>query len=313
VLRAALVGALCGATSLRAQGTTPASAQPPASLDQVETLIAEGRTEDARSVLTAWMAAAAPRGGSTRAGERTAARTPSRADAQHALWLRALLTVDPAQAAVDYRRLVVEYPGGPYSDQALLRLAQTAQAQGDPARARELLSTLLRDYPRSPTRLAAGQLLESLPSEDALRASRPESAETPPVTPAAAPNPSPQPVAERPAATAAPPAASAPAPATAQPSPAAAPTPARTPTPTPRWTVQLGAFASAERANGLRDELAAAGIEARLVSVPGTRLIHVRTGHFASQPEAERARDRLTARGLDATVAGDADREEAAR
>ena len=245
--------------------TTAAAAPSAASLDEVDALIAEGRTEDARAALVAWTGtdsgdAAGHRGG----------RAVSRADAQRALWLRALLTVDPTQAAVDYQRLVVEYPGGPYSDRALLRLAQGAEAQGDPGRARSLLTSLLRDYPASPLRLDAGTLLASL------------------------------------AAGAVPPAKGAePAAESARPSATATRPPANG-----RWTVQVGAFASSQRASARRDELTAAGIEARVVLVPGSPLVRVRVGRFASQPEADRARDRLTADGQQATVAGDADREE---
>jgi cell division septation protein DedD len=279
---------LCAALALADAGALDAQAAPAgtASLDEVESLMNAGRTEDARAVLTAWMNPTAPRGSSSRSGARPAPRAPSRADQQRALWLRALLTVDPEQAAIDFQRLVVEHPGGPFSDRALLRLAQAAEAQGESMRARELLTTLLRDYPGSPIRLDAGRMLESLPSEDVLRAAAP----TPPAPAAAA-----TPPASRP-----------------DDRPSASTPPASTGGAALRWTVQLGAFASVERATGLRDELAAAGVEVRLVSVPGTRLIHVRTGRFASQPQAERVRQRLTGRGLVATVAADADREEAA-
>ena len=37
--------------------------------------------------------------------------------------------MDPVQAELDYQRLVIEYPGGLYSAEALLRLAQAAHAQ----------------------------------------------------------------------------------------------------------------------------------------------------------------------------------------
>jgi cell division protein FtsN len=296
------VALLCAALALVDGGALGAQTAPAGTptLDEVESLMNAGRTEDARVVLTAWMAPAAPRGGSSRSGERAAAR-PSRADQQRALWLRALLTVDPAQAAVDFQRLVVEYPGGSFSDRALLRLAQAAEARGESMQARELLTTLLRDYPGSPIRLDAGRMLESIPSEDVLRAAAPATTSSMPTSAPA--------TADAPAAPPAPRPAAAP---EIQPSTAGTP-PGSSAGAALRWTVQLGAFASVERAAGLRDELVAEGVEVRLVSVPGTRLIHVRTGRFASQPEAERVRQRLTERGLVATVAADADREEAAR
>ena len=45
-----------------------------------------------------------------------------RGDRQRGLWLRAILTVDPLMAGLDFQRLVLEYPGGAHSDEALLRL-----------------------------------------------------------------------------------------------------------------------------------------------------------------------------------------------
>jgi outer membrane protein assembly factor BamD (BamD/ComL family) len=74
------------------------------------------------------------------------------------MWLRGLLTVDPEMAELDLRRLVVEYPGGPFSDQALIRLAHGARAQSDDVQALEYLNVVLRDYPESPLRNAARSL-----------------------------------------------------------------------------------------------------------------------------------------------------------
>lgn len=239
---------------------TPALGQaPPASLGRVDSLVVAGRTEEARIELTTWWGASAA--------------VASRADAQRALWLRALLTVDPGQAGVDYQRLVVEYPGGAYSDRALLRLAQLAEASGDPARARERLRTLVRDYPASPYRLEAGRLLEEVEDAAALAAAAgPSTAPSAPGPPAA---------------------------------PAAGTGTAGT------WTVQVGAFASVVRARSLRDAVIAEGLDARLVQLPGSPLVRVRSGRFATEAEAQRLEDALAGRGFEATVAGDVLREEA--
>ena len=105
-------------------------------LDQVERLIAEGRFASARIELQNWIDATAPE--------------PSWADRQRGIWLRALLTIDPGMAEQDLRRLVVEYPAGPFSDRALLRLAQGAHARSEASRAVGYLRTLIRDYPSSP-------------------------------------------------------------------------------------------------------------------------------------------------------------------
>ena len=74
--------------------------------------------------------------------------------------------------------------------------------------------------------------------------------------------------------------------------------------------MQLGAFASPERARAFAAEIAEDGGEVRVVVVPPSRLIRVRTGRFLSQGAAEGLRSRFLACGLAATVAGDADREE---
>ncbi len=61
-------------------------------------------------------------------------------------------------AELDLRRLVVEYPGGAFSDRALLRLAQGAIARAEDDRGLEYLELLLRDYPQSPLRDEARSL-----------------------------------------------------------------------------------------------------------------------------------------------------------
>jgi len=242
---------LVGLAFLLAPG--PMRAQTPLGLTQIDSLVMDGRTEDARQALMMWWDHA-------NAPVNSKQRVPTaRIELQYAVWLRAVLTVDPVQAAVDYQRLVVEYPAGPYSDRALLRLAQAAEARGDALQAREYLRTLLRDYPTSPARLDAGRMLPSVESlADA----------------------------------------------------AASPTPVPVPSAAGSWTVQLGAFASLDRARALREEIGAGHLNARIVLVPPSRLIRVRTGRFQSKARAEGLRSALAARGLEATVSGDAIREE---
>jgi cell division septation protein DedD len=60
--------------------------------------------------------------------------------------------VDPARADLDFRRLIIEYPGGPYSDLALFRLAQSAYAAGDSLAAVAYVARIAREYPTSATR-----------------------------------------------------------------------------------------------------------------------------------------------------------------
>jgi cell division septation protein DedD len=96
---------------------------------------------------------------------------------------------------------------------------------------------------------------------------------------------------------------------------ATAPPPPNRPTlpeaPQGRFAVQLGAFASVGRAQSLRDRVTELGVEARLVRMPNTQLIHVRAGRFDSE---QAARDLLAAIELIGFTGGlvrDADTEEA--
>jgi cell division septation protein DedD len=274
VTRALLVALAVGAAVIVPGGAAAQAAQVP-TLDQVDALVASGRTESARAALMEWWEASL--------GERGAA---ARSALQHALWLRGVLTVDPAQALLDYRRLVVEYPGGAYSDQASLRLAMISEARGDAARAREQLRAMLRDYPSSPYRADAERLLAvvTAPGASARTAAPSAPRETQAVV----------------GASGAPPVAVEPAPEPAAPAPSG------------RWTVQVGAFANPERARSLRDDLVASGIDARLVVLPGSPLLRVRAGRFPDEDQANALRRGLAARGFDASVSPDADREEAA-
>lgn len=126
------------ALGLAARPLTAQSRTPPyqVSLDRVEVLTAEGRIMAARDALEAWLELMEP--------------SASRGDLQRAIWLRGRLTVDPSMAEADFRRLVLEYPGGPYSDDALWRLGLSAAARGDSAQAQNFFISLARDYPSGP-------------------------------------------------------------------------------------------------------------------------------------------------------------------
>jgi len=132
VIRMLLLLGLALALTLPENGMS----QDRASLDQVESLIAQGRILQARQVLEAWWEDQGPR--------------VNRMDRQRSLWLRARLTVDPSMAEPDLRRLVLEFPGGLYSDDALVRLAQAAELRGDLRGAHDHYSALVRGYPSSP-------------------------------------------------------------------------------------------------------------------------------------------------------------------
>lgn len=136
--RVALAVLACVAAAGPAAAQRKAAGPDTVTLDHVENLVEEGRTEAARHALLTWWSDVLPKA--------------SRRDVQRGLWLRARLTVDPAQAVLDYTRLVVEYIGGPYSAQALLRLAQAAWASGDSAEARRDVARLSLEYPGSRVR-----------------------------------------------------------------------------------------------------------------------------------------------------------------
>lgn len=121
------------------------------SLDTVEERMAAGEVAEARGLLLAWWD-----------GPRAEA---GREDRQRGHWLRGVLTLDPSQAALDYTRLVVEYPGGPYTDRALHRLAEAARARGDTTEARRHYTILARDYPSSPLRTRARAWLDAHPAD----------------------------------------------------------------------------------------------------------------------------------------------------
>lgn len=233
-------------------------------LSRVEALVGEGRFAESRSLLEDWL------------DERWDAAP--RADREHGLWLRALLTIDPVSAELDYRRLVVEYPGGPFSDQALLRLAQGAEARGEVAAARRYLEILVRDYPQSPQRMEARTSLARLPDE----APAPSAQDSDPV---AATRP---PVEET-------------APAAGQSAPAIIPVHA--------YTLQLGAFSEESSARAFAADPQFSRFGLRYVRVEGSPLVRVRFGGFATEEEAQALRAELQDVGVQVIVSADGDRE----
>lgn len=237
----------------------PSAAQSAASLDRVEELAAQGRTEEAREILLEWWSES---GGNA-----------ARREAQRGLWLRGRLTVEPAQAERDFRRLVIEYPGGPFSDLALFRLAQSAYAAGDSLAAVGHVGRLAREYPSSPARREAEAWLATAgPAPPRL-----EPVVTGAVTATTAEEPPDEDVSGR-----------------------------------GQYAVQLGAFSSEGRAEALRRRAADAGFEARLVTVPGSALVRVRVGVFDAQEGAQAILRRLLDLGFTAALARDAHREERA-
>jgi cell division protein FtsN len=78
-----------------------------------------------------------------------AATQPSARLYPEALFWRATLASNAADAESDYKHLVVDYPLAPQAEDALLRLAQLELARGDRDAALTHLQRIPRDYPRS--------------------------------------------------------------------------------------------------------------------------------------------------------------------
>lgn len=290
-----LLGGLSG-SSLTAQG-----------LEQVEELMAAGDGDRARRLLTAWLESGPPMGQLPRG-----------------IWLEGRLASDPEVAALHYGRVAVEFPGSDFADDAILRLAMWAEARGDWEEAQERLGSLLRDYPASPLRLEAGERLRRTPFPSTAVAGGQSDEVGSPVPPwearAAIEEALRQdlllresqdvqegdgevwleqgsddiPVEE------------------ALEESVAGETiqldrglhPA-----SGRYTVQLGAFSTPERAAVLAQQAQLAGLVPRVVRVAGSPLFRVRVGYFESASDGDDERRRISALGFDAVVSTDGDEE----
>ncbi len=249
-------------------------------LERVEELTRMGRPDEARVALQAWW-------DSGRADA-------TRRDLQRGLWLRARLTVDPVQAELDFQRLIVLYPRGPFTAQAIFRLAQSAHAMGDGEAARGYVDTLVRDYRNNPVREDAEAWLASAgPPPPPLDA--PERAPD-----AEADQPRGDPVADTAAAVGDPPAEDEPA--------EAGPT-----ADAGNYYVQLGAFAEEARALAVHEQVTEMGIDVRVVRVEGSRFFHVRFGRFVERADAVEELERLTEAGVAAALVRDERPEEPVR
>jgi cell division septation protein DedD len=287
----ALIGGFVLGMLLAAPGPTEAQGSG-GDLSRAERLVDEGRFAQARQILEGWW------------NDRQ--RSASRQDLQTAIWLRAVLTVDPDMADLDYRRLVVEFPGGAHSDDALLRLSRGAEARGDLPAARRYLSILVRDYPESPHRPEARALLARLPDHgDEIRdavATGQVDHPAPGASPGS-PRSGPRSGEQEPAVARAP-----------EPEVREAPVPEaredglETPELAP-YAVQLGAFSTAERAEDLVRQLRAEGLQVRIVRTDGSDLFRVRLGGFRTRDAASDRAVGIRDMGFEATISSDRDRE----
>ena len=264
------------------------------SLDAVDSLALAGRADEARTVLESWWVSERVRS--------------SRRDRQHGLWLRAILTVDPRMASLDFQRLVLEYPGGSYSDEAMLRLGLISTAAEDLPRAAEYFRTLVSDYPRSPRRRQAEEWLSDhsvvveeaeVAAREAEAAAREEEAVAREAATGASSDAAADPSAASDAATD-----------VQEPE---VDSPARAEMPSRRYAVQVGAFESEERARSLLAAVNASGFDARIIRVPGSPLVRVRIGAFPDRTGAAELMNRVRRRGHEATIAADVADEEPMR
>jgi len=194
----------------------------------------------------------------------------------HALWLRARLTVDPAIAEADLGQIVGEFAGSDRAAAASLRLAQLADARGDRSGAEARLRELLREYPDNPVRVEARDLLESFAPEESQgsdeaggrsgrRGSQASGRGRPPQVD-------------------------------------------RSP-PVARHAVQLGTFQTASEAVALARRAIAAGFEARLVRIGRSQLVRVRVGLFVNPLDASRVLVEIRAAGFDGAAVENGDQE----
>ena len=106
---------------------------------RAQTLVNEGNATAGRALVDSMIAVAAP--GSN--------------DYAEAVYWRAVLASTAAEAEMDYRRIVVDYPRSPRVEDALIRLAQLEIARANYDAALKHLNQLAAEHPESPTRARA--------------------------------------------------------------------------------------------------------------------------------------------------------------
>src|SRR3954464_9143019 len=121
---------ICAAPRLIAQA--PARPTEPVFV-RAQTLVSDGNGAGGRALIDSVIAATPP----------MAPLYPQ------ALFWRASLASNAADAESDYKHIVVDYPLAPQAEDALLRLAQLELARGDRDGALTPLQRIQRDYPRS--------------------------------------------------------------------------------------------------------------------------------------------------------------------
>jgi cell division protein FtsN len=127
-----LNGALLSCVASLAVAQTPTRVTDPVFV-RAQGLVSDGNGEAGRALIDSVIKATSP----------TARLYPE------ALFWRASLASNAADAESDYKHIVVDYPLAPQAEDALLRLAQLELARGDREGALIHLQRIPRDYPRS--------------------------------------------------------------------------------------------------------------------------------------------------------------------
>ena len=125
-------GALLSCAATLAVAQTPPRPTDPVFV-RAQTLVSDGNGAAGRALIDSVIKATSP----------TARLYPE------ALFWRASLASNAADAESDYKHIVVDYPLAPQAEDALLRLAQLELARGDREGALIHLQKISRDYPRS--------------------------------------------------------------------------------------------------------------------------------------------------------------------
>jgi TolA-binding protein len=227
--------------------------------------------------------------------------TPQYADA---LYWRAALSTNGADAERDYRRIVVEYGASTRSGDALLQLAQLESARGDRATAADHLERFLLENPGHAERTRASLTLvrllvdqNDLPRacstlRQALREVPDSAVETRNQL---------QYYQSRCVANDASPAARVPVGETPKDSGSAVKRDsARAPETKARYTLQVAAYASRSDATALAGRLKARGFDPRVVG--SAKPFRVRIGRYATRADAVAAQTRLKARKITVTI-----------
>lgn len=107
---------------------------------RAQTLVNDGNAVAGRALVDSMITAAAP--GSN--------------DYAEGVYWRAVLAATAADAEIDYKRIVVDYPTSPRAEDALIRLAQLEMARGNYDAALNHLNRLAVEHPDSPARGRAG-------------------------------------------------------------------------------------------------------------------------------------------------------------